>query len=88
MRSNVIVNCWTLILTGKDIIQPEYPITGGKSLMKYIVNEYETRLSELVSDKGDTLLTSDGKKFYPVFRWEGDNLIPDNSNTFLNQSGI
>ena len=41
MRSNVIVNCWTLILTGKDIIQPKYPITGGKSLMKYIVNEYE-----------------------------------------------
>ena len=30
MRGNVIVNRWTLILTGKDIIQPTYPITGGK----------------------------------------------------------
>ena len=87
MRGNVIVNRWTLILTGKDIIQPTYPITGGKSLMKYIVNAYESRLRELVSDKDDTLLTSDGKKFYPVFRWEGDDLILDNSDTFLNQAG-
>ena len=40
-----------------------------------------------MSHKGDTLLTSDGKTFYAVFRWEEDNLILDNSNTFLNQSG-
>ena len=86
-RGNVIVNNWTFIDTGKDIMQPKYPITGGKSLMKYIVNRYETRLREIVSDRGDTLLTTDGKKFYPVFRWEGDDLIIDNSNTFLNQSG-
>ena len=86
-RGNVIVNNWTFIITGKDIMQPKYPITGGKSLMKYIVNRYETRLREIVSDRGDTLLTTDGKKFYPVFRWEGDDLIIDNSNTFLNQSG-
>ena len=33
------------------------------------------------------LLTTDGKKFYRVFRWDGDNLILDNSVTFLNQSG-
>ena len=87
IRGNVIVNRWTIILTGKDIIQPKYPITGGKSLMKCIVNECETRLRELVSDKGDTLLTSDFAKFYPVFKWEGDDLILDNSGTFLNQSG-
>ena len=89
MRGNIIVNRWTIILTGKDIIQPKYPITGGKSLMKYIVNEYETRLRELVSDKGDTLISTNGEKtkFYPVFRWEGDDLILDNSETFLNQSG-
>ena len=55
--------------------------------MKYIVDRYERRLRELVSGKGDSLLTSDGKKFYPVYRWEGDDLILDNSNTFLNQSG-
>ena len=88
VRGNIIVNCWTFILTGKDLIQPKYPITGGKSLIKYIVSEYKAWLRELVSDKGDTLLTTDGKKFYPVFRWEGDDLILDNSVTFLSQSGI
>ena len=84
---SIVVNRWTFELKGKDIIQPKYPITGGKSLMKYIVNGYETKLREIVSDKGDTLLTSDFAKFYPVFKWEGDDLILDNSNTFLNQSG-
>ena len=42
VRGNITVNRWTFILTGKDLIQPKYPITGGKSLMKYIVSEYET----------------------------------------------
>ena len=79
----VVVNRWTFTLTGKDIIQPKYPITGGKSLMKYIVNTYETRLRELVSDKGDTLFTTNFEKFYTVFKWEGDDLILDNSTTFL-----
>ena len=39
VRGNIIVNRWAFILTGKDLIQPKYPITGGKSLMKYIVSE-------------------------------------------------
>ena len=34
-------------------------------------------------DKEDDLTTSDGKKFYPEFQWEGDDLILDNSETFL-----
>ena len=54
--------------------------------MKYIVNEYETPLRELMLDKGDTLLTTD-YEFYPVFKWDGDDLILDNSSTLLNPSG-
>ena len=30
--------------------------------MKYIVNKYETRLREIESDKGDTLLTTNFEK--------------------------
>ena len=44
---NIVVNRWTFI---KDLIQPKYPITGGKSLMKYIVNEYQIRLRKFVTD--------------------------------------
>ena len=84
---SVVVNRWTFELTGRDLIQPKYPITGGKSLMKYIVNEYEIQLRQNVTDKGDTLLTDDDKKFYSVFRWDGDDLILDNSSTFLNPPG-
>ena len=40
-----------------------------------------------MSDKSDTLLTTNGDKFYPVFRWDGDDLILDNTNTFLKESG-
>ena len=87
IRDNVVVNTYTFELKGKDLIQAKDFITGGKSLMKYIVNRYETYLRQNVSDKSDTLLTSDGDKFYPVFRWDGDDLILDNTNTFLKESG-
>ena len=82
-----MVNTWTFTLTGQDIIQAGDLITGGKSFMKYIANRYETQLRQLVTDKGDTLVTEDSKKYYPVFRWEGDELVIDNSATFLDQSG-
>ena len=39
-----------------------------------------------ITDKEDDLTTSDGKKFYPKFRWEGDDLILENSDTFLNEA--
>ena len=84
-EGDIVFHVWTLILTGQDLIDDKHLITGGKSLMKYIVNRYETKVRQLVSDKGDTLLTSDSKKYYPVFKWEGDELLLDNSNTFLKQ---
>lgn len=88
LRGNVVVNTWTLILTGQDLIDDQHLITGGKALMKYIVNRYETRVRELVSDKGDNLISTNGdeKKFYVVFRWDGDELVIDNSETFLNEA--
>ena len=79
-------NTNTFTLTGQDIIEAGGLITEGKSLMKYIVNRYETQLRQVVTNKGDTLVTADSKKYYPVFRWEGDELVIDNSTTFLDQS--
>ena len=88
VRGNVIIDNLTFILTGEDLIRDRSLITGGKALMKYIVNRYEIKLRGEVTNKGDTLLTTpDNKKFYPVLRWEGDELILDNTNTFLNESG-
>ena len=49
------------------------------------MHRYEVNLRSLVTDKEDDLTTSDGKKFYPEFRWEGEDLILDNSDTFLDE---
>ena len=89
IRDNVVLNTYTFELKGQDLIQHKYTITGGKSLMKYIVNRYETYLRQNVTDKGDSLISINGneKKFYPVFRWEGDDLILDNSHTLLHETG-
>ena len=46
-----------------------------------------SEVRRLVTDKGDSLVTDDGKNFYLVFKWEGDDLIIDNSNTFLSEAG-
>ena len=37
--------------------------------------------------KDDTLVTTDFENFYPVFRWEGNDLVLDNLAGFLDQSG-
>ena len=89
IKDEVVVNTYTFELKGQDLIQARDYITGGKSLMKYIVNRYETYLRQNVSDKRDSLVMANGdeKKFYPVFRWDGDDLILDNTNTFLKESG-
>ena len=78
---------WTFRLTGADLIHDRMLITGGKALMRYIVNRFQVELRVLVSDKEDSLLAFDGKKYYPEFRWEGEDLILDNSDTFLNEVG-
>ena len=83
IKGNLRFNRWTFKLTGEDLIRDRMWITGGKALMRYIVHRYQINLRSLVTDKEDDLNTSDGKKFYPEFKWEGDDLILDNSDTFL-----
>ena len=57
-------------------------VTTGKSLMKYVQYKVMTDLN-LMEKEGDSLLSSDGKKLFPVFRWEGDDFIVDNTDTYL-----
>jgi len=87
VSGNDVINNWRLTLTGEDLNRDRTLITGGKALMKYIVNRFDRRMRHLVSSKGDTLLAPDGKKYYPMFRLEGDELVIDNSNTYLNETG-
>ena len=37
--------------------------------------------------EGESLRAPDGKKYYPVFKWDGNDLILDNTDTFLDESG-
>ena len=80
-------NRWTFSLSGADLIHDRMLITRGKVLMRYIVNRFQVELKGLVTDKEYNLLASDGKKYYPEFQWEGEDLIVDNSDTFLQEVG-
>ena len=88
IRGNIKVNNNTFTLTGQNLLEDKSLIKGGHVLMKYIISCYMSEVRRLVTDKGDSLVTTNGeaKKFYLVFKWEGDDLIIDNSNTFLNES--
>ena len=90
MRGVLKFNRWEFKLTGADLIRDRMFITGGKALMRYLVNRYKVSLRELVTDKEDNLTTSNGngKKFYPEFRWEGDDLILDNSEVYLDVENV
>ena len=67
-KGNVKFNHWTLSLTSADLIRDRMLITGGKALMRNIVNRFQVELRGLVTDKEDNVLAFDGKKFYPEFR--------------------
>ena len=85
VRGNMNFTRWSFKVSGADLIRDRMLITGGKALMRYIVNRYKVMLREEITNKEDNLLTTNGsgKKFYPEFRWEGDDLILDNSEVYL-----
>ena len=77
-----------LTIKGQDLIDDRFRMFGGKSLMQYIVYQFKRNLTmEMENDNGESLRAPEGKRFYPVFRWEGDELLIDNRYTFPNQSG-
>ena len=74
-------------VTGKELNQDRHKVTSGRSLMQYLINRFHERLYHYMDRSGESLRAPDGKKYYPVFRWEGNDLILDNTDTFLNESG-
>ena len=72
-----------LEVRGQDLIDDEHKITGGKSLMAYIVYRLNRQLTWIESSPGQTLRASNGKRYYPLLQWEGDNLVINNRFTFL-----
>ena len=86
--NNVLVlsRLW-LTIKGQDLLDDQFKVSGGKSLMQYIVYRFKRKLTLFESSNGETLRASGGKRYYPAFRWEGDDLVIDNRFTFLNQSG-
>ena len=75
-----------LTIKGKDLIDDRFLVYSGKSLMQYIMYRLKRKLTLLEASSGESLRAPDGKRFYPVFRWEGEQLLIDNRYTFRNQS--
>ena len=76
-----------LTITGQDLIDDRHLVYSGKSLMQYIVYRLRREVFMMENDKLNSLVAPDGKRFYPTFVWEGEDLLIDNTKTFLNQSG-
>ena len=76
-----------LTIKGQDLIGDRFLVYNGKSLMRYIVYRFKRKLTMVENDKLESLQAPDDKRFYPVFRWEGDQLFIDNTETFLNEPG-
>jgi len=74
-------------IKGKDLHQDRSKVTSGKSLMQYLINRLNDRLTRYMERSNESLRAPNGKKYYPVFRWEGNDLILDNTDMFLDESG-
>ena len=72
-----------LEVKGQDLIDDQYKITGGKSLMEYIVYRLNRQLTLVESGPGQTLRASNGNRYYPILQWEGDHLLINNRYTYL-----
>ena len=74
-------------VTGKELNRDRHKVTGGRSLMRYLIRRFHERMYHYMDRANESLRAPDRKKYYPVFRWEGNDLILDNTDTFLDESG-
>ena len=77
----------SLTIKGQDLIDDRHLVYSGKSLMQYIMYRLRREVFMMENDRWESLRAPDDKRFYPTFRWEGNELLLDNTDTFLNQSG-
>ena len=73
-----------VVIKGQDLIDDPHKITGGKSLMAYIVYRLNRQLTLLESSPGQSLRASNGKRYYPLIQWDGDQLFINNRYTIVN----
>ena len=76
-----------LTITGQDLIDDRHLVYSGKSLARYIMYRLRRRMFWLMFQRNESLRAPDDKRFYPTFRWDGNELLIDNAETFLNESG-
>ena len=76
-----------LTIEGQDLIDDRHLVYSGKSLMQYIMYRLRRKVFMMENDRWESLRAPDDKRFYPTFRWEGNELLIDNTDTFLDQSG-
>jgi len=74
-------------VTEKELNCDRHKVTSGRSLMQYLINLFNECMYHYMDRANESLRAPNGKKYYPVFRWEGNDLIIDNTDTFLNESG-
>ena len=63
----------TFTIRGSELHEDRVKVTSGKSLMRYLIGRYQDRLTHFMEREKESLRTHDGKKYYAVFRWEGDS---------------
>ena len=73
-----------VVIKGQDLIDDQQKIRGGKSLMAYISYRLNRQLTLLESSPGQTNRASNGKRYYPLLQWDGDQLFINNRFTILN----
>ena len=76
-----------LTITGQDLIDDRHLVYSGKSLMQYIVYRLRREVFMMEDDRMDSLRATDDNRFYPTFVLDGEQLLIDNTETFLNHSG-
>ena len=76
-----------LTITGQDLIDDRHLMYSDKSFMRYIVYRLRREVFMMENDRWESLRAPDDKRFYPTFRWEGEQLLIDNTDTLLDQSG-
>jgi hypothetical protein len=78
-----------LTIKPEDFHAQRWRVTSGTTLMQYIADRLRDQLGqELVAADMRLVDHQTKKKYYPVFRWEGKELVIDNTDTFTGKDQL
>ena len=75
----------SLIITPNDLQVNHFQLTDGQALMQFIQNQFRVKLAELVVHGMRVKDHQNNKKYYPTFRWEGEEFLIDNTDTYTSK---